>query len=65
MISAVSRMSEAERQALVATPDGGQPLTPEQECGKMRSLFGAIAGLGLTERAELMRGLMVMGEAPE
>lgn len=65
MITAMSRMSDAEREALLVTPASDQPPTPEQECGKMRSLFGAIAGLGLTERAELMRGLMVMGETPE
>jgi hypothetical protein len=65
MISAVSRMSEAERQALVATTPEDQLAAPEEECGKMRSLFGAIAALELTERAELMRGLMVMGEAEE
>lgn len=65
MISAVSRMSEAERQALVATATEDQPAAPEAECGKMRSLFGAIAALELGERGELMRGLMVMGEAAE
>jgi hypothetical protein len=65
MISAASRMSDVDREALLTTPTEDQPPAPEQECGKMRSLFGAISGLGLTERAELMRGLMVMGEAEE